>query len=158
MSMSPQDICEKFIKLTKDKSRLLVGLSTIDEKERLNIDNVLKLIEQKTILTEKKSKHQKEDQLLLNKDFINKLKKNLRANIGDKYIRYHPANWSEINKITKLDVKKDIKVIKEVHSMVTNNKIKANAFASYEACHRGKLYFKLKSKFSDNKAFIHYCD
>jgi hypothetical protein len=49
MTTSPQDICEKFINLTKDKSRLLVGLSTIGEKERVNIDNVLKLIEQKTI-------------------------------------------------------------------------------------------------------------
>jgi hypothetical protein len=91
-------------------SRLLVGLSTIDKKERVNIDNVLKLIEQKTIQTEKKSKHQKEDQLLLDKDIINELKKNLRANTGDKYIRYSPTNWSEINKITKLDVKKDIEV------------------------------------------------
>jgi hypothetical protein len=44
MSISPQDICEKFINLTKDKSRLLEGLSTIDEKERVNIDNALKLI------------------------------------------------------------------------------------------------------------------
>jgi hypothetical protein len=133
-----------------------VGLSTIDEKERVNIDNALKLIEQKTIPTEKKSKHQK-DQLLLNKD-IYELKKNLRANIGDKYIRYIPTNWSEINKITKLDVKKDIEVIKEVHSIVTNNEIKANAFALYEAHYRGKLYFKLKSKFSDNKAFKDYWD
>ncbi len=73
------------------------------------------------------------------------MKKNLRANIGDKYIRYRPTNWSELNKITKLDVKKDIEVIKQVHSMVTNNEIKANAFALYEAYYRGKLYFKLKS-------------
>jgi hypothetical protein len=86
------------------------------------------------------------------------LKRNLRANTSDQYIRYSPINWSEIDKITKLDVKKDIEVIKEVHSMVTYNEIKANAFALYEAYYRGALYFKLKSKFSDNKAFIDYCD
>jgi hypothetical protein len=135
-----------------------VGLSTIDEKERVNIDNALKLIEEKTIPTEKQSKHQKKDQLLLNKDIINELKKNLRVNTGDKYIKYSPTDWSEINKITKLDVKKDIEVIKKVHSMVTNNEINANAFALHEAYYRGKLYFKIKSKFSDNKAFIDYCE
>jgi hypothetical protein len=158
MSSSPQDIRDKLLNLVKDKDRLLVGLTTIDEKERINIVNVLKLIEKNSTPTQKKSKHQKEPQLLSNQHIIYELKKNLKINIGDKYIKYIPTDEKEINKITELDVIKDIEVIKKAHSLVSNNEIKANAFALYEAYYRGKLYFKLKSKFPENKSFIDYCE
>jgi hypothetical protein len=156
MSISTQDICKKFIKLAKDKDRLLVGISMIDDKGRLDFLNVLELIEEKTMPTEKKLKHQKEDPLLSDKIVINDLKKNLAK--SEQYIEYTPTKWSDINEITKLDVKKDIEVIKEIHSMVSKNENNANIFALHEAYCRGKLYDKLKSKHSDNTAFIAYCE
>jgi hypothetical protein len=156
MSISTQDICKKFINLAKDKDRLLVGLSMIEEKGRLDVLNVLELIEEKTMPTEKKLKHQKEDLLLSNKIIINDLKKNLAK--SDQYSKYTPTKWSDINKITELDVVKDIEVIKEIHSMVSKNENNANIIALYEAYCRGKLYFNLKYKHSDNTAFIAYCE
>jgi hypothetical protein len=159
MPISPQDVCEKLLNVTKDKSRLLVGLTKINEKKREDILNAIKLIEQNTIPTAKKSKHPKEDQLFGRpENIINELKKNLSVNTSNTYIRYCPTDASEINKITELDVKRDMEDIKRVHSMVANNEIKVNAFALYEAYCRGKIYFKLRSKFSDIKSFIDYCD
>jgi len=158
MSNTPQDLCEKFVNLAKDRNGLLVAFSRIGEKERESIYKNLNLIEQNNIPTAKKSKDQKEVQRASNEDIINELKTNIKQNLNDgQIITYSPTNILEIDKIEKLDVNKDIKVIKQLHFKVHNNEVKANTFPLYEAYVKGKIYYNCKLQLPINKEFLDYC-
>jgi CRISPR/Cas system-associated exonuclease Cas4 (RecB family) len=157
MSIDIQNVCEELVDFAKDKSRVLVGLTKLDEKKVKDVFEAIKLMKQSTNPTEKKPKLQKEGSLRSNSYIIDELKKNLRENIGNGIIEYKPTDISEINEVEGLDVMKNIEDIKKINLKVTNNEVKANTLALYEAFLRGKLYFIIKRKVANDKEFLQYC-
>jgi hypothetical protein len=146
MSIDIQNLCEELVDLAKDKSRLLVGLSKLDEKNVKDMFDTVKLMKQSTNRTEKKPKLQNEYSLPSNAYIIDELKKNLKENLNNGIIGYKPTVISEINKVEELDVKINIEDIIKINSKVTNNENKANTCVLYEASLRGKLYHIIKTK------------
>jgi len=96
MSIDIQNVCEELVDFAKDKSRVLVGLTKLDEKRVKGVLEAIKLMKQSTNPTEKKPKLQKEGSLPSNSYIIDELKKNLRGNIDNGIIRYKPTDISEI--------------------------------------------------------------
>jgi hypothetical protein len=154
MSIDIQNVCEELVDFAKDKSRVLVGLTKLDEKRVKDVLEAIKLMKKSSNPTEKKPKLQKEGSLPSNNHIIDELKRNLRENIDNGIIGYKPTDISEINKVNGLNVMKNIEDIKKINLKVTNNEVKANTLALYEAFLRGKLYFIIKRKFANDKEFF----
>jgi hypothetical protein len=160
MSAEPEDVCDKILKLSKDKIGLAVALSKLSKEEREKVNESLELVKKCARRNVKKRKIDDipEEDIVVDR-FIENLKKNIKENLSKSIITYVPSDMSLINEIESLKIDENKKDIVELHSRIVRNEVQATVFTLNEAYFRGKFYDELrKNKFDNNDNFLVYCE
>jgi hypothetical protein len=153
---SPQELSEDLIELSKDKPRLISGITLMNEQQRKAVKSVITFIKDNTIPTSKKPKVTKSSRPL-NEDIINDLKGNIKKNLKRGLIEYKQIEVEEFARINNLDLEQNKDVFKSFRSRILNDRSALNILSLYQDYCEGWLYETIRNKCETDYDFFQYC-
>jgi hypothetical protein len=153
---SPQDISEDLIQLSKDKSRLISGLTKLNEQQRECIKSAISFIKKNTTPTSKNPKVTKSSRPS-DEDIIIELKKNLKKYSGRGIISYKQIEDQEFERISNLDIEQNEDDFRSFRSRILNDRNAINIINLYQDYSEGWLYETIRVKCETDHYFIQYC-